>query len=52
VEEALTAAAERGDLGPLDRLMAALAAPYDYANPSAELSTPADERPYRTFCGT
>jgi uncharacterized protein YdiU (UPF0061 family) len=54
VEEALTAATDRGDLGPLERLMAALATPYDYARASAELSTPADAdaRPYRTFCGT
>jgi serine/tyrosine/threonine adenylyltransferase len=54
VEEALTAATERGDLGPLDRLMAALAIPYDYARASSEFSTPADTdaRPYRTFCGT
>jgi uncharacterized protein YdiU (UPF0061 family) len=54
VEDALTAATERGDLGPLDRLMAGLATPYDYAHASAELSLPADAgaRPYRTFCGT
>jgi uncharacterized protein YdiU (UPF0061 family) len=54
VEEALTAATGRGDLGPLDRLMAAVASPYDYARASAELSTPADPDagPYRTFCGT
>jgi uncharacterized protein YdiU (UPF0061 family) len=54
VEAALTAATQGGDLGPLDRLMAGLATPYDYAHASAELSTPADAdaRPYRTFCGT
>jgi uncharacterized protein YdiU (UPF0061 family) len=54
VEAALTAASERGDLGPLDRLMAGLATPYDYVHASAELSAPADAdaRPYRTFCGT
>jgi uncharacterized protein YdiU (UPF0061 family) len=54
VEAALSAATQGGDLGPLDRLMAGLATPYDYAHASVELSTPADAdaRPYRTFCGT
>jgi uncharacterized protein YdiU (UPF0061 family) len=54
VEEALTAATERGDLGPLDHLMATLAAPYDYARVRPEFSEPApvEARPYRTFCGT
>jgi uncharacterized protein YdiU (UPF0061 family) len=52
VEEAL-AAAERDELAPLHRLLAALASPYedrvefaDYREP------PADDRSYRTFCGT
>jgi uncharacterized protein YdiU (UPF0061 family) len=54
VEEALTAATDAADLRPLERLLAALAAPYDYATASPELSTPADGDaiPYRTFCGT
>jgi len=54
VEEALAAATDAADLRPLDRLLAALAAPYDYAAASPELSTPAaaDAIPYRTFCGT
>ena len=54
VEAALTAATDAGDLGPLERLMAALAAPYDYARDRAELAlAPAPGgRPYRTFCGT
>jgi len=54
VEEALTAATERSDLGPLQRLIDALATPYDYAHPRPEFSRPAapDDRPYRTFCGT
>ena len=53
VEEAL-AAATAGDLAPLDRLLLALAAPYDerpgferYAEPA-----PDDFVNYRTFCGT
>jgi uncharacterized protein YdiU (UPF0061 family) len=54
VEDALAAASDLGDLGALDRLMAALANPYDYAHASPEFSAPAaaDARPYRTFCGT
>ena len=54
VEEALTAATEQSDLRPLDRLMAALAAPYDYALDLDEFSgpPPSDAGPYRTFCGT
>ena len=53
VEEALTAA-EQDDLAPLERLLGALRAPYDYARAPVEFrqpppgSTPA----YRTFCGT
>jgi serine/tyrosine/threonine adenylyltransferase len=53
VEEALAAAGE-GDLIPLDRLLEAVAAPYDerpglerYAAPA-----PQDFGAYRTFCGT
>ncbi|TYP88901.1 uncharacterized protein YdiU (UPF0061 family) [Blastococcus xanthinilyticus] len=53
VEEALDAATE-GDLAPLERLLAAVAAPYDerpglerYAAPA-----PQDFGAYRTFCGT
>lgn len=53
VEEALTSATN-GDMGPVERLMAALAAPYDerpglerYAAPA-----PSDFGAYRTFCGT
>ena len=54
VEEALAAATERGDLGPLERLMAALAAPYDHSRARPGFSGPpaSDDRPYRTFCGT
>jgi uncharacterized protein YdiU (UPF0061 family) len=53
VEEAL-AAATSGDLGPVQRLVAAVTAPYDerqglerYANPA-----PDDFGTYQTFCGT
>ncbi len=53
VEEAL-AAATAGDLGPVERLLTAVTAPYDerpglerYAGPAPE-----DFGPYRTFCGT
>ena len=53
VEEALAAAEERDDLSALHGLLAALARPYE---PGAELAQyrepPADERGYRTFCGT
>ena len=54
VEEALTAASEQGDLRVLDRLMAELAAPFDYTLDRPEFTSPpaADARPYRTFCGT
>ncbi|MBN9523595.1 YdiU family protein [bacterium] len=52
VEEAL-AAAEAGDLSVLHRLLDALAAPYDDRPGRDEYRTPpADERGYRTFCGT
>ena len=53
VEEALTAATA-GDLDPLERLLAAVTAPYDerpglerYASPAPE-----DFGTYQTFCGT
>lgn len=55
--EAVLAAAERGEIGPLERWLAVLAKPYDHAG-AAEL--PAEDRApapdggagYRTFCGT
>ena len=45
---------EQGDLRALERLMAALAAPYDYTLARPEFTSPpaGDARPYRTFCGT
>ena len=54
VEEALQAAVSRGDLGPVERLLAAFADPF---TPS-EVHTPYRDPPppgacgYRTFCGT
>ncbi|MBO7744658.1 YdiU family protein [Paenibacillus sp. MWE-103] len=53
VEEAL-AAAEQGDYGVLERLLAALSDPYAHAPGQAAfaaLPEPA-ARPYRTYCGT
>jgi serine/tyrosine/threonine adenylyltransferase len=54
VEEALAAATEQGDLAPTERLLAALAEPYDYARsrPEFTIAPPAGGVPYRTFCGT
>lgn len=53
VEQAL-AAAERGDLTPLHRLVAVLQKPFDLPPSDADLAEPppADFGPYRTFCGT
>jgi uncharacterized protein YdiU (UPF0061 family) len=54
VEAALTAAAEREDYAPFEELMAVLAKPYE-ARPefaAYEEPPPADQRVYRTFCGT
>jgi uncharacterized protein YdiU (UPF0061 family) len=55
VEEALAAASDDEDLGPFDRLLAALRRPYDetaahdrYAEPAAAEVTAC----YKTFCGT
>jgi uncharacterized protein YdiU (UPF0061 family) len=53
VEAALTAATG-GDLGPLERLMRAVGAPYDARPGLEEYAAPAPESfgDYRTFCGT
>jgi uncharacterized protein YdiU (UPF0061 family) len=53
VEEAL-AAAERGDLGVMERLMAILSSPYDPARDAPEYREPAPDAGagYQTFCGT
>lgn len=52
VEEAL-AAAEKGDLTVLHRLLAIVTKPFD-ADPEAEafMAPPVDDSGYRTFCGT
>jgi uncharacterized protein YdiU (UPF0061 family) len=53
VEEALSAATD-GDLDPFERLLEAVAAPYDQ-RPGLEryaAAAPADFGAYRTFCGT
>jgi uncharacterized protein YdiU (UPF0061 family) len=53
VEAALTAASDAGDLGPIERLLAALATPYDHDRDPGVYGAPdPDARPYRTFCGT
>ena len=54
VEAALAAAVDEADLGPLDRLLRALAAPYDHATAAPEFTSPPDATAvaYRTFCGT
>ena len=55
VEEALTAASDRGDLAPFERLLDALRQPYDDAGeltPYAEPAPAAVTACYRTFCGT
>nr|VTO97961.1 hypothetical protein BIN_B_02333 [Mycobacterium riyadhense] len=53
VEEALTAATA-GDIEPLERLLAAVSAPYDECAGLERYATPAPEDfgAYRTFCGT
>ncbi len=54
VEEALAAASDERDLGPLNALLGVLAAPYDYSRSVGEFVSPAvtGGRTYRTFCGT
>jgi serine/tyrosine/threonine adenylyltransferase len=54
VEEALEAAVEHGDLGPLRRLLAALRDPYRDDPEKAGYRDPAPEGglPYETYCGT
>jgi uncharacterized protein YdiU (UPF0061 family) len=52
--EAALAAAERGDLSVMERLLAVLSSPYDYAgaDQAAREPGPQGEEAYRTFCGT
>jgi uncharacterized protein YdiU (UPF0061 family) len=54
VEEALTAAVQNNDFTVMERLLAALSAPYSYSEEHAEYTQlPADpDNPYVTFCGT
>ena len=55
VEEALAAASDDGDLAPFERLLAALARPFDEAPAFAHYAEPAPAAltaGYRTFCGT
>jgi uncharacterized protein YdiU (UPF0061 family) len=55
VEEALSAASERGDLQPLELLLAALRRPFDDNPAYAHLADPAPAAVtacYKTFCGT
>ena len=53
--EAALAAAHQGDLGPFDRLLAALSHPFEARAGLEDLALPAPEgflRGYRTYCGT
>lgn len=55
VEEALNAASNDGDLGPFDRLLAALRRPHDGSPELADYAEPAPAEitaGYQTFCGT
>ena len=53
VEEALAAAEEQNDLSVMHRLLEALASPFEERPGLAPYQEPpADERGYRTFCGT
>lgn len=54
VEEALEAAAERGDYSVMERFLGALANPFAHAPEQAEYAAPPAPTacPYRTFCGT
>jgi len=53
VEEALSAAEEQNDLAPLQRLLEALAKPFESRSDLAEYrDPPIDDDGYRTFCGT
>ena len=52
--EAALAAAQQGDLGPLERLLEILATPYDCTRTAPEFLSPdpAGGADYKTFCGT
>ena len=52
--EAALAAAEQGDMGVMERLLAVLQSPYDHTRHAPEYRQPAPDSGagYRTFCGT
>jgi serine/tyrosine/threonine adenylyltransferase len=54
IEEALSAAVEREDLGPFSALLAILAKPFDEIDGNEAYTVPAPPStiPYQTFCGT
>jgi len=55
VEEALEAATERGDLGPLDQLLEAVTRPFEAREALAAYALPSPREVtarYQTFCGT
>jgi serine/tyrosine/threonine adenylyltransferase len=55
VEEALAAASDDNDLGPFERLIAAVRRPFDESPEQAPYGEPAPAAVtagYRTFCGT
>jgi uncharacterized protein YdiU (UPF0061 family) len=54
VEEALEAAIEKADFTPFERLLEALATPYEDTPGAAAYAAPPEPSPvpYRTFCGT
>lgn len=54
VEAAIAAATENADFGPFERLLAAMARPFDEQPEFASYALPArpEERVLRTFCGT
>ncbi|AQQ52327.1 protein adenylyltransferase SelO [Planococcus lenghuensis] len=53
VEEALAAAVEQGDFGPLDKLLTVLEDPYNRTPKQADYIAPAPtDKPYQTYCGT
>ena len=54
VEQALDAGIEYGDFSPFAQLLTVLSRPYEDQADFADYSNPphADERVFRTFCGT
>ena len=54
VEEALSAAVDRGDYAPFDTLLRILSRPYDDQPDFTDFAEPAPEGHgcYQTFCGT